>query len=61
MSLDEARETLESRRRLHPTPNRIECAWCRAVMRGGCEPVSHGICDRCKAEQLGQVQAKGDA
>lgn len=32
---------------LEITPMRVECAWCRAVMRAGREPVSHGICEKC--------------
>lgn len=26
---------------------RLVCAWCKAVMREGEEPVSHGICPAC--------------
>ena len=29
-------------------PLRVECAWCRRVLRDGPEPVSHGICPECR-------------
>jgi len=32
---------------LDPPPLKVECSWCRVVMRDGVEPVSHGICEDC--------------
>ena len=34
------------------TSHRVECAWCRTIIREGIEPASHGICLVCLAKQL---------
>ena len=31
---------------------KVICAWCKTEMQPGGEPVSHGICAKCMAEQL---------
>jgi len=35
---------------------KVICAWCGLLIRDGREPVSHGICDRCKARELGRLK-----
>ena len=27
--------------------NRVQCSWCKKILRDGCEPISHGICPEC--------------
>jgi len=36
------------------TPGRLECAWCKIVLRDGPAPVSHGICCPCSAKHFGK-------
>jgi len=28
--------------------HKVVCAWCKVVISEGIEPISHGICNRCK-------------
>jgi len=35
------------------TPHQRECAWCGIILQFGREPVSHGICPLCHANELG--------
>lgn len=44
-----------------PTPTRVECAWCCAVLREGTEPVSHGICQPCRAQHFPLRPAQQEA
>lgn len=32
---------------------RVICAWCKAVLSEGSEPVSHGICESCDEKHFG--------
>lgn len=34
------------------TPMMAVCSWCSVIMRPGREPVTHGICPACAAEEL---------
>jgi len=34
------------------------CAWCKKVLTDGDEPVTHGICPACLAEQIAQIGKK---
>lgn len=36
---------------------KLVCAWCLAVMRQGDHPISHGICAKCQANALDEVNA----
>lgn len=38
---------------LDPTPLAVDCVWCGVPLQLGREPVSHGICPLCMANELG--------
>lgn len=38
-----------------PRHNRVACAWCGIVLKGGSEPVSHGICTACAEDQKAAI------
>ncbi len=39
--------------------NKIVCAWCQSVLKEGHEPVSHGICEKCKTELEEEMSQPG--
>lgn len=39
---------------------RTICAWCKAVIRDGESPVSHGICQPCSDRMLGEPTVRWD-
>jgi hypothetical protein len=36
----------------------VECSWCGSVMTAGRQPVSHGICPPCLAEELEKIEGE---
>ncbi len=40
-------------------PIKVVCAWCRATITEGREPVSHGICPSCEAKHFPKESAHG--
>lgn len=40
--------------------HQCECAWCGALIRGGVEPVTHGICDECFVKAQNQAGELND-
>ena len=41
------RSIFDAMKSVVPVPMKVVCSWCTKVMRGGLEPVSHGICVVC--------------
>ena len=37
---------------------KVECAWCRKVLRFGLGPISHGICKQCTAKFKAPLASK---
>ena len=42
-----------------PAEMAVHCGWCKAVLRPGREPASHGVCPACLREYL--LPPAGDA
>jgi hypothetical protein len=39
------------------TPIKAICAWCKAVLREGSEPATHGICPACASAWAAEGRA----
>lgn len=38
--------------------SRVECAWCKTILREGTEPISHGACEKCCETLRESLRAK---